>query len=51
MNKILTNTVAQSRLKVNIQEKNKNNMKKKTPQVQVKLPGSCNVFYLFFDFY
>ena len=26
-------------------------MKKKTPQVQVKLPGSCNVFYLFFDFY
>ena len=50
MNKILTNTVAQSKLKAKIKEQNKNNMtfkrrkKIRTPKVQVKFPGSYIVF-------
>ena len=56
MNKTLTNTVAQSKLKAKIKEQNKNNMtfkrrkKIRTPKVQVKFPGSYIVFYFSFFF-
>ena len=56
MNKILTNNVAQSKLKAKIKEQNKNNMtfkrrkKIRTPEVQVKFPGSYDVFYFSFFF-
>ena len=52
MNKILTNTVAQSNLKQKYKNKLRTIWKKvKTPQVQVNFSGSYNVFYLvFLDF-